>query len=198
MLPLTNAQIDELIKGSQKELNGLWKPFAVRVQDLIVACAQQGYGFGLNMGLRTPQTQAALFAQGRMPLSDVNNLRKVAGLGPISPAANKQQVTKLKFSWHNLSVAGDLVQDGDLNKAGIQWSWKDTKSYVVIGGQSKKVGLEWGGFWQSFVDLPHVQLTGGLDLKAAINIYNHAGIIGVQEEVSRRLKLQGWVFPVGF
>jgi peptidoglycan L-alanyl-D-glutamate endopeptidase CwlK len=196
MTPLTQLQIDELLKGSRKQLDTLWKPFAVRVEELIVNVANRGYGYGLFVGERTPAVQLATYAQGRQTLDEVNALRKTAGLGPI-PASENKIVTKLKFSWHNLKCAGDMVRDNDLNKVGIQWTWADNHSYFVIGEEAKKLGLEWGGFWKAFTDYPHVQLTGGLDLKTAIAIYNQGGVDAVLAEVRLRLRAQGWSFPLG-
>lgn len=196
MTPLNQVQIDELLKGSRKQLDGLWKPFSVRVEELIVNVAKRGYGYGLFMGERTMPEQAAIYAQGRDTLANVNFLRKAAGLPAIGAGGNNV-VTKLRFSWHNLKCAGDMVRDANLDKIGIQWTWADNKSYVVIGEEAKKLGLEWGGFWKAFKDYPHVQLTGGLDLKIAITIYNQSGVDAVLEEVRKKLLAQNWNFPVG-
>lgn len=81
----------------------------------------------------------------------------------------------------------DLVEDGDTSKLGVQWSWANIKSYLRIGkvvsGYPK---IEWGGLWQ-MKDYPHVQLTNGLGLSEAKNLYNLGGLEGVWKEIDARM-----------
>lgn len=118
--------------------------------------------------------QAALFAQGRKPLSEVNKLRKIAGLSPISAAENKYCVTWTMKSKHiidltdnsplnDLSHAVDIaiVKDGraiwdikaDVNKDG-------KADYLQIGQLALEIDpLVNGGWrWKKNPDYPHYQV----------------------------------------
>lgn len=121
------------------------------------------------MGLRTFAEQDALYAQGR------------------TTPGNKVTNAKGGQSWHNFGLAIDMVEDGDPNKAGIQWSWANNASYLKIGTFAQQSGLEWGGFWKSFQDFPHVQMICGMTLADANALYNLGGLPKVWEAIDRRL-----------
>lgn len=141
------------------------------------------------MGLRTMAEQQALYAQGRQPLNVVNNLRTQAGLPPITAEENKGKVTDLRFGFHNVGLAVDLVEDGDTNKIGIQWSWKAIKDYIQLGSIAKRVGLEWGGFWKSWKDYPHVQLTGGVsEPQAKEMMLKDGNLVALWDKVSTAIQ----------
>lgn len=163
--------LDLLLETSKKNMKGCHPKLQEKVLSIIrdLYCLE-GVRFAVHMGLRTREQQLALYAQGRESLASVNRRRKSAGYYPISAAANKSRVTGVRFSWHNTGLAVDIVEDGDPNKAGIQWSWRSIKSYLKIGQYAKKYGLEWGGFWKSFKDYPHLQYPVPLSLRQAANL----------------------------
>ncbi len=106
--------------------------------------------------LRTLAEQTALYAQGRQPLEVVNNLRKVAGLWPITEAENRKKVTGTMHSRHlagedGLSRAYDLV----IIKNGTA-SW-DPSDYMRAAEIGRALGLDCGAFWER-PDFPHFQL----------------------------------------
>lgn len=145
------------------------------------------------MGLRSWATQHALYSQGRESLEVVNSLRRTAGLAPIPEAENKRRVTKAPAgsSWHNFGLAVDLVEDGDPLKAGIQWSWASTKNYLKIGVESKKFPeIEWGGYWKSLIDYPHIEMHGSLSLATARVLYSKGGVKTVWEVVDEEARLR--------
>ena len=77
-------------------------------------CKQEGIEVKATCTMRTPDEQAAFFAQGRKPLGEVNALRKTAGLAPIDAERNKYPVTWTMLSKHlpdgqGWSHAYDLV-----------------------------------------------------------------------------------------
>lgn len=170
-LMLTDDVVQTLLDGSQPALVGVHPTLIVRVMNLITHLGNEDIPFGAFMGLRTFKQQDALWAQGRtLP-------------GKI--------VTKAKGgeSFHNFGLAVDMVEDGDVTRAGIQWSWSNNADYLKVGSVTKDCGLEWGGFWKAFKDYPHVQLTGGLSLAEANKIYFDAkeDNNAVWEAVDRRL-----------
>jgi peptidoglycan L-alanyl-D-glutamate endopeptidase CwlK len=96
-------------------------------------------------GTRTFAEQNALFRQGRF-----------GNPGPIVTNARGGQ------SWHNFCVAWDigLFRNGEYIK--------DGGPYVPLGKPGKVDGVEWGGDWTTFKDVPHFQFgTAGLSISAA-------------------------------
>lgn len=99
----------------------------------------------VTQGLRTMEEQAALYAQGRTAPGNI--------------------VTKAKpgTSWHNFGLAFDvaIVVNG-------QPTWpNDEALWSRVGDLGKRLGLEWGGDFASFKDLPHFQFHPGLTLEQA-------------------------------
>lgn len=164
------AELDELLAGSQPHLANVHPELAKRVINMITLACQAGLNFGAFMGLRTWEEQDALYAEGRTAPGNI--------------------VTKAKGgqSSHNFGLAVDLVEDGDPNQAGIQWSWKNNVDYLKLGAIAKQANLEWAGFWKSFKDYPHVSLTLGLTMPQAQLIYQvKGGMPAVWAEIDRRL-----------
>jgi peptidoglycan L-alanyl-D-glutamate endopeptidase CwlK len=166
---------NDLVLLSQPALSKVHPILKGRVEELIVVLADEAHlYFGAHMGLRSYEVQAALYAQGRLHYLEVNQLRQKAGLPRILPAEAEKKVTNAPAgsSFHNYGLAVDIVEDGDPNRAGIQWSWASNKAYLKIGQYTKRVNLEWGGFWRSAIDYPHVQLTAGLTWQQAKQMYS--------------------------
>lgn len=83
-------------------------------------------------------------------------------------AAKKPKVTNAKGgqSNHNFGIAWDIgiFEDGKYYTGA---SKKEQKAYADLGAliKGKVAGLEWGGDWKSFVDMPHYQLATGKAVK---------------------------------
>lgn len=89
----------------------------------------------LISGTRTYEEQNALYAQGR--------------------TKSGQRVTNARggYSWHNFGLAVDF---GVFRGAAYLDAGRE---YTEIGKLARQVsGLEWGGDWTSFKDLPHIQM----------------------------------------
>ena len=117
--------------------------------------------------------QAALYAQGRKLLSEVNKIRKVAGLPPISAKENKYCVTWTMKSKHiidltdnspnnDLSHAVDIaiVKNGKISwdiKADVNKDGKE--DYLQIGHLALEIdpSIEGGWRWRK-ADYPHYQV----------------------------------------
>lgn len=110
---------------------------------MIELCAQAGVAVLITQGLRTWQEQDALYAQGR------------SQPGKIVTHARGGQ------SWHNFGLAFDIVVLDSVGKAEWDTGHPGWKEAARIG---KSLGLEWGGDWSRFKDLPHFQLVNGLTL----------------------------------
>lgn len=122
----------------------------------------------LTCTLRTLAEQKALFAQGRLPLAEINKLRKIAGMAPIGASEAKKKVTNADAgqSKHNpdksgLSRAFDIgfltISSGKNHS--LVWDEINFKEFNKI--ISVKFPLvEWGGSWKSFKDMPHFEVKG--------------------------------------
>lgn len=130
---------------NSRSLDDLVPEIADKVRALLAQCEAKGLKLLVTSTFRDAQAQDATYAQGRTtPGIKVTN----------APAG---------YSWHNFRCAADVVPviGGKLN-------WSDTgpdrARWDTIGEVAKAVGLEWGGDWTSFKDMPHVQDTQGLTL----------------------------------
>ena len=146
-------------QASEKRLGKVHPELAKRVTELIAALAAQGLTVEVIQGLRTFEEQDALYEQGRSKPGQV--------------------VTKAKGgqSNHNYGLAVDLCPF-----VGGQPQWNDNKGFVRIGAEAEKLGLEWGGDWQKFIDKPHVQLPG-LTVNQCFALYKENGLENVWKNV---------------
>lgn len=151
---------------SSRDKSLLVPSLSAQLIDFETALRAAGLPFYLFMGLRSFEEQDALYAQGR--------------------ARPGQIVTNARGgdSWHNYGLAADYVLDGMPEKPGLQWSWdnradlnKDGKNdWQQMGELAESCGLEWGGRWKRFPDLPHVQNRFGLTLADVKELYRIGGI----------------------
>lgn len=116
--------------------------------ELLVNCQKRGADYFIISGYRSQADQLKLWTQGRTQPGKI-----VTNAGPWQ-------------SYHNYGLALDFCRDANVERAGLQPDW-DTKAYEVLGEEAAKLGIEWGGSWKTFKDVPHCQivLPGGLKLK---------------------------------
>ncbi|MBI4822648.1 MAG: M15 family metallopeptidase [Nitrospirae bacterium] len=137
-----------------------------KCRQFISLCKEKGIDVIITSTLRTEAEQLALFSQGRKTLKAVNELRKSAGLPPITEKENKRKVTGLLTSTHQFGCAFDCAIGGqkgitydikaDINKNHIP-------DYEEIGRIGESIGLRWGGRFK-FKDYVHFEYTGGITL----------------------------------
>lgn len=108
---------------------------------------------------RPNNVQAAYYAQGRKPLSEVNALRKVAELAPIGAAENKKIITyKLPGTGkHNKNPSEAF--DVQMVKPNGEIDWSDAPyikfaEYVQRAAAKLKVKVVSGAYWK-MSDFPH-------------------------------------------
>jgi LysM repeat protein len=121
---------------------------------LLDLCSHSGMAILVSQGVRSWEEQDALYAKGRS----------------ASPVGRKYVVTMAKGgqSYHNFGLAFDIVVLDAVSKAG--WD-SGHPGWRAAGALGKSVGLEWGGDWTKFKDLPHFQYTGGLSLRQCAELY---------------------------
>ncbi len=135
------------IRLSLERLDRLHPAVRTRGAALLELCSHSGLAVLVSQGMRTWEEQDTLYAKGRT----------------IPPLGRKYFVTMARGgqSYHNFGLAFDIVVLDAVTKVG--WD-DDHPGWRVAGGLGKSVGLEWGGDWARFKDLPHFQYTGGLSL----------------------------------
>ncbi len=156
----------------------LYPPFANRLVVFEAALAQAKLPFYIFCGYRTFDEQAAEYAKGRtIPGTIVT--KAIPGM-----------------SYHQYAVAADYVEDGMIEKPGIQWSWnlandvnrdgkKDWDQMAVIAQQS---GLESAMFWKKFPEGPHVQLPNLPKASELLALYREGGLPRVWQELDKQFK----------
>lgn len=118
------------------------QPLVERKSQLVIAeMAKLGYTVHVFEGYRSIARQNELYAQGRTTPGNI--------------------VTKAKGgeSIHNYGAAVDIVF-GPKGKP----SWNPKEPWDKLGEVGKKYGFEWGGDWEGFSDLPHLEMRLGYKL----------------------------------
>ena len=154
--------------GEIKSLNPVFK---MAVDQILREMNARGRDAVIGSGMRTTEQQAALFAQGREGLEQVNRLRLRAGLSPISASDNRGVVTHARpgTSKHNLTASMLFsgrrtfdVMNGyavDIVSKRFGWNPPDKRFWDDLGALAKKYGCEWGGDWPGKLrDVAHVQM----------------------------------------
>lgn len=131
-----------------------------RVEQFLRLLKAHDLGYIIVETYRSKLVQEAYYAQGREPLSRVNELRKLAGLWEISAAENAKKITWTMRSKHLQGYAIDLapMRDGR-----ILWQ-APFELWERYGTYGELAGLSWGGRWEER-DLPHYELSDE-DIKA--------------------------------
>ena len=135
----------------------------VRGHSMLELCAHAGLSLLVTQALRTWEEQDKLYAQGR------------TAPGPIVTNAKGGQ------SYHNFGLAFDVVVLDSIGKADWDTGHPGWAQAAQLG---KSAGLEWGGDWTKFKDLPHFQYTGGLKVADCQALYaNGGGVASVWAKV---------------
>lgn len=142
------------------------------------AMAAKGHQFIVTSTARLVKEQVALYAQGRQPLAEVNTLRRVVGLPPITEEENKKCVTWTLKSEHLVDLddtdpnndkarAFDIVLIGPKGPRDVYWNPKadidndKIADYEEAGIIGESVGLVWGGRWNPPDPAHYQQPKGG-------------------------------------
>lgn len=125
-----------ILPTDEIRIKQLYPKFGNLVRIFLEECRSAKLVGGIFMGYRSYDEQNKLYAQGRtIP-------------GKIITNAKGGQ------SYHNFGLAIDYVF---IDKRG--WTW--TGDYNKVGQIAKDCGLEWGGSWTAFPDVPHIQKSYG-------------------------------------
>lgn len=142
-----------------------------RMQVLFLKFSQQmrvaGLYFTVTCTARTLAEQQALYAQGRKDLKEVNELRKQAGLPPITENENRKKVTWTLSSKHIVHSPGAEARAFDIvlidqTKGRVHWDLKadvnedQIPDYEQAGLIGEAVGLKWGGRFNDYCHFEEV------------------------------------------
>ena len=150
-----------LVKDLTPKMQQLYRKF-------YLAMSKANIQYKITCTARTYQEQLALYSQGRQSLLETNNLRKAAGLPPITQKENVYKVTWTLNSKHVVdkskgrpqSKAFDIVL---LTDARSRWDLKVevTKDlvpdYKKVADIARAVGLKPGADKLRYPDYPHFE-----------------------------------------
>lgn len=161
MLPDTEGQlIGRGVVTHGLDISGLGPHAFPKFQAATNELKNRGVAFYVASVVRTDTEQAALWAQGREPLSVVNNLRSKAGFPVILPSENAYVVTMCDGvtirSPHQDRRAADIVP----MTLALQPCWPDKSDprWLQIAEVMESFGITWGGRWKDFPDFPHYEV----------------------------------------
>jgi RHS repeat-associated protein len=136
-IPIRGQRDPLLDRRTENNLAALAEPVEKMARSLLYhARTDLGLDVRIIQGTRTYAEQNALYAQGRTTP------------GPIVTNAPGG------YSFHNFGVAFDVGLFR--GRAYIEGG----SGYINVGHLGERIGLEWGGRWRSFQDLPHFQYPG--------------------------------------
>lgn len=151
-----------------RDRNKLHPAVREKLEQLEVLARENGIEFIVTQTLRTEAEQLAYYAQGRQSLSEVNQLRAEAGLGPIGNQENSNVVTRARTVWdsyHAYGLAFDVAILNDSNHIDwgedADWNNSNVSDWEELGALGESIGLEWGGNFSSLRDMPHFQYRMG-------------------------------------
>lgn len=147
-------------------LNGCHPQLREKVSTLVGLAANEGFTLRVVQGARTFEEQDRLFRQWR-------DGRDNDGDGRVDEADERVTRAAGGQSNHNYGVAADLAFVVD-NKV----SWDDSL-YSNIGRWARTCGLDWGGDWKGFKDLPHVELRNCPNWRKLLEVYKSKGMPAV-------------------
>ena len=136
--------------GDSRDLAELHPHVRAMAEELLAQCTAAGIPLTVTFTLRSPATQAALYARGR------------TRSGPIVTNA------RAGHSFHNFGLALDVVPTellalprwGDMpeHQARTDALW------ATVGAIGAAIGFRWGGTFRTITDRPHFEWSGGLTL----------------------------------
>lgn len=137
---------------------------AKKAELFISKLKEMGFKYKILETLRTAETQAAYYAQGREHIDTINRLRFIAKLGPIGPDEAKRVITHAKISNHQAGRALDIVP---IIGGKIPWvsnTPEKIAAWKTLGEVGQSFGFDWGGAWKPLDinglgwDLPHFEI----------------------------------------
>lgn len=157
--------LEQVKAKSAVKIATLQEPLRTAATLLVERVYRRGIMIVITEALRTYQYQNELYAKGRT----TKQLRDI-GITGIDGRPSLKVVTNARggYSNHNFGYAFDFAL---LLPNGVTVSWDTMRDdnlsslpdWDEVVQEAKAMGLEWGGDWRSFRDLPHLQMVFGLN-----------------------------------
>ncbi len=140
---MARVALQTLIDRSTKNMGAVHAVVKETTLEVIKRAYKEGINVQISAGYRSNAEQQRLFNQGRTtPGNIVTNAKPGQSL-------------------HNYGLAVDYFLT---NESGTTAIWTVNANWRRVATIAKSLGFEWGGDWTGFVDYPHLQMTGGLNL----------------------------------
>ena len=155
---------------ASKKISDCTPSLQAKIKAFMIATLSAGIPVMITCTARTVKEQRALHAQGRELLFDVNELRAMAGLPPITAEQNKHKVTWTLASKHIIDL-DDGNPGNDLSRAfdivispngkpcwdvKVDVNQDHISDYEQAGKIGEACGLRWGGRFKT-PDMPHFE-----------------------------------------
>ncbi len=147
------------------DLSQIYPPFLLAICGVLVRCQARGAYYYATSGLRSWDVQRD------------RHERYKKGLGTKAAPPG--------YSAHQFGAAIDFAADGDVDKPGLQASWR-LPAYRILVEEVERSGLVSGS---RFNDTPHVQVpvyVSGASMKPLREIYAHGKVLGFDETQALR------------
>lgn len=160
-----DARTEATLETLHPAVRGRFRAFAADAQ---AEAARLGYRYIAINGNRSLEAQAELFNR---PWDGKDN----DGDGLVDERDEKVTNARPGSSWHNFGLAVDF---GCFNKEGSYLDQTAPKAAEMLHRRcalfAQRHGIEWGGDFKNFVDLPHYQFVPpGLTLEIALRRRNN-------------------------
>ncbi len=136
-------------------LQAIVKEKALQLQDNLKT---SGIPIAFTQGYRSPEDQQKLIDNQKATGVKVTNATPM-------------------LSFHNYGLAFDIVPLKD----GKAWYDAPKEVWEKIGITGELLGLQWGGRWISFKDLPHFEYHPGLSIHAVYDYFKKTGQVIIQK-----------------
>lgn len=133
-----------------RKIEDLREDVAAACREVIKRAKQRGIDIIITSTVRDDAYQAKLYAQGRTTKGAIVTQQKLP-----------------TFHWNQAGLAFDFCPVNIVGGKNI-CLWNDTAKFRAVGKIALEMGLEWGGDWKSFVDMPHIQWSDGGKFTAAM------------------------------
>lgn len=132
--------------------------------------AAMGFEYMMISGNRTFAEQDQIFKQAKDGID--NDLD-----GKVDEADEKVTKARAGYSNHNFGIAGDFgVFFGKLY-IDSRYPSKAAAVHRAVAAHASAEGLEWGGDWKDFQDLPHFEIETGLTTEQKRDLFKRKGSV---------------------
>lgn len=157
---MMTVTVETLIERSKRNMGAAHPRIIEYAEELIRRAYNEGIRVQISSGYRSNERQAELYGQGRS--SFIYNGKQY---GKLYDANGKKlsivSNAKPGESVHNYGLAIDYFLVSEDGRTSL---WTVNADWRRVAAIAKSMGFEWGGDWLSFVDYPHLQITGGLTI----------------------------------